>query len=183
MRARITRGTAVVMCVTNRPVRSAASHCRRAAASRSRTTARSSSCQARFRCATWPLAYPELGNMAVHHGQSAAGHACADLAPGNCRVGVPVSRSVISHGIHSRAPSRRYLEPESGRLSCKGRGCFVCILLRGGRIIWTVSPPSSFAVMRRLRARLPALAGFAGGWGVHWNPRKFGRRSWCGAAG
>ena len=42
---------------------------------------------------------------------------------------------------------------------------------------------SCFAVMRRLRAMRPALAGFARGWGVRWNPRKCGRRSWCGAAG
>jgi hypothetical protein len=47
MRARMTRGTAVVMGVTSRPVRSEASHRRRAAASGSRTTARSPLCQAR----------------------------------------------------------------------------------------------------------------------------------------
>ena len=57
-RARMTRGTAVVMGVTSRPVRSVASHHRRAAASGSRTTARSSSCQARVLWAVpspnWP---------------------------------------------------------------------------------------------------------------------------------
>src|SRR5215831_14316311 len=47
MRARMTRGTAVVMGVTNRPVPGVASHRHRAAASGSRTTARSSPCQAR----------------------------------------------------------------------------------------------------------------------------------------
>ena len=36
MRAWMTRGTAAVMCVTSRSVRSVASHCRRAAASGSR---------------------------------------------------------------------------------------------------------------------------------------------------
>ena len=46
MRACMTRGTAVAMCVTGRSVRSVASHRRRAAASGSRTTARNSSCQA-----------------------------------------------------------------------------------------------------------------------------------------
>jgi hypothetical protein len=47
MRAWMTHGTAVVMGVTSRSVRSVASHRRRAAASGSRTTARSSSCRAR----------------------------------------------------------------------------------------------------------------------------------------
>ena len=57
MRARMTRGTAVVMGVTSRSVRSVASHRRRAAASGSRTTARNSSCQARVFAAPpgrWP---------------------------------------------------------------------------------------------------------------------------------
>ena len=47
MRACMTRGTAVAICVTGRSVRSVASRRRRAAASGSRTTARNSSCQAR----------------------------------------------------------------------------------------------------------------------------------------
>lgn len=82
MRAQTTRGTAVVRCVTSRSVRSVASHRRGAAASGSRTTARSSPCQARVRCATWPLAHPELVDMAAHHSQSAAG-------PRPRRLGVP----------------------------------------------------------------------------------------------
>jgi len=45
----------------------------------------------------------------------------------------------------SRARTRRYLEPESGCLRCKRRGCFVCFFLRGGRITWTVSPPQASA--------------------------------------
>jgi hypothetical protein len=77
MRARMTRGTAVVMGVTSRPVRSVASHRRRAAASGSRTTARSSSCQARVSLRHLAAGHPEPVDMAVHHGQSAAGHARA----------------------------------------------------------------------------------------------------------
>jgi hypothetical protein len=42
--------------------------------------------------------------------------------------------------VPTRARSRRYLEPESGCLRCKRRGCFVCIFLCGGRVTWTVSP-------------------------------------------
>jgi hypothetical protein len=80
VRAWMTRGTAVVMGVTSRPVRSVASHRRRAAASGSRATAEAPHARRGFRCATWPLAHPEPVDMAVHHGQSAAGHARADSA-------------------------------------------------------------------------------------------------------
>ena len=82
VRARMTRGTAVVMGVTSRPVRSVASHRRRAAASGSRTTARSSSCQARVPLRHLAAGPPRTGDMAVHHGQLAAGHASADSADG-----------------------------------------------------------------------------------------------------
>jgi hypothetical protein len=56
---------------------SVASHRRRAAASGSRTTARSSSCQARVSLRHLAAGHPEPVDIAVHHGQSAAGHARA----------------------------------------------------------------------------------------------------------
>ncbi len=58
-----------------------------------------------------------------------------------------------------------YLESESGCLRCKGRGCFVCFSLHGGRITWTVSPPqagtnplvaAAFRTNRLLRERCSA---------------------------
>ena len=83
MRARMTRGIAVVMGVTSRSVRSVASHrrwsgCIRQPDHRQKLLMPG----AGFRCATWPLAHPERVDMAVHHGQSAAGHARADSAIG-----------------------------------------------------------------------------------------------------
>ena len=36
-----------------------------------------------------------------------------------------------------------YLKPQSGCPRCSRQGCFVCILLPGGRITWTVSPPQA----------------------------------------
>jgi hypothetical protein len=69
MRAWMTHGTAVVMGVTSRSVRSVASQRRRAAASGSRTTARSSSCRALM-----PRTVPSLRTLRTgvsrHRGQS-----------------------------------------------------------------------------------------------------------------
>jgi hypothetical protein len=82
MRAWMTRGTAVVMGVTSRSVRAWL----RTAAGRLHPAAgpppEAPHATRGFRCATWPLAHPEPVDMAVHHGQSAAGHARADSAIG-----------------------------------------------------------------------------------------------------
>jgi hypothetical protein len=74
MRARITRGTAVVMCVTRRSVRSVdfapppGDRIRHPDHRQKLLMPGAGSAGA-----TWALAHPELMDMAVHHGQSAAG--------------------------------------------------------------------------------------------------------------
>ena len=72
MRARITRGTAVVMCVTRRSVRSVDFAPPPGDCIRHPDHRQNSSFQARFRRA-WALAHPERMDLAVRHGQSAAG--------------------------------------------------------------------------------------------------------------
>jgi hypothetical protein len=74
MRARMTRETAIVMCVTRRSVRSAGfapppGGCIRQPNRRQKLLIPG----AGFRRATWPLAHPEPVDLAVHHGQSATG--------------------------------------------------------------------------------------------------------------
>jgi hypothetical protein len=66
-----------------------------------------------------------------HAAQSQRPRPAADVTPGD------------GEGQGERAPSRRYLQSESERLRCSCRRCFVWFFMRGGRIIWTVSPPNS----------------------------------------
>jgi hypothetical protein len=47
--------------------------------------------------------------------------------------------------VEERAWNRRYLESESGVFAVRAAGVFVCILLRAGRVSWTVSPPQAAA--------------------------------------
>ena len=79
-------------------------------------------------------------------GQSAPSRRAKEHSSRAIRVGVPRcagpgigSQFVTSADLRQCASIRRYLESESGCLRCKGRGRFVRILLRAGRVTWTVS--------------------------------------------
>ena len=78
--------------------------------------------------------------------QSAPSRRAKEHSSRAIRVGVPRcagpgigSQFVTSADLRQCASIRRYLESESGCLRCKGRGRFVRILLRAGRVTWTVS--------------------------------------------
>ena len=74
-----------------------------------------------FRCATWPLAHPEPVDMAVHHGQSAAGHARADSAIGAFRDFSPPAHFATLRAVLSRT---------AGPVRCTRTSASLCDRLR-----------------------------------------------------
>jgi hypothetical protein len=88
-------------------------------------------------------------------GMWANGHpATFMLAPG-CSPWRPqsepaTSRDAVTDGGGGagmrRASNRRYLNPGFGCPCCSRRGCFVCLLPRGGHVTRTVSPPQTVQI-------------------------------------
>jgi hypothetical protein len=91
--------------------------------------------------------------QAAQPGNAAAEPAATAQAARRGRMRLPgTSASLFRRHAERRGRSGRThadppnLEPESGCLRCKRRECFVRILLPGGRVTWTVSPPHSWHV-------------------------------------